>query len=82
MLESIYGKCFWYELSKRNIPFEKQKIVRLQYDKLIIDKGLRIDILIDALIVVELKAQEYYHPVWEAQLLVILNSVIKGWALL
>ena len=69
LLESIYGKCFCYELSKRNIPFEKQKIVRLQYDKLIIDKGLRIDILIDALIVVELKAQEYYHPVWEAQLL-------------
>ena len=69
LLESIYGKCFWYELSKRNIPFEKQKIVRLQYDKLIIDEGLRIDILIDALIVVELKAQEYYHPVWEAQLL-------------
>jgi GxxExxY protein len=41
----------------------------LQYDKLIIDEGLRIDILIDKLVVVELKAQEYYHPVWEAQVL-------------
>jgi GxxExxY protein len=69
LLESIYEKCFCYELTKRNIPFEKQKTVRLQYDKLIIDEGLRIDILIDKLVVVELKAQEYYHPVWEAQVL-------------
>lgn len=69
LLESIYEKCFCYELAKRNILFERQKKVRLQYDELIIDEGLRIDILIDKLVVVELKAQEYYHPVWEAQVL-------------
>ena len=55
LLESIYEKCFCYELTKRNILFEKQKIVQLQYDELIIDEGLRIDILIDKLIVVELR---------------------------
>jgi GxxExxY protein len=69
LLESIYEKCFCYELAKRNIPFEKQKTVPLLYDKLVINDGLRIDILIDKLVVVELKAQEYYHPVWEAQVL-------------
>lgn len=69
LLESIYEKCFCYELAKRSIPFERQKTVRLQYDELVIDEGLRIDILIDKLAVVELKAREYYHPVWEAQLL-------------
>jgi GxxExxY protein len=69
LLESIYQKCFCYELSKRDIPFEKQKIVRLQYDNMIIDEGLHIDVLIDKLVIVELKAQEYYHNVWEAQLL-------------
>ena len=69
LLESLYQKRFCYELSKRDIPFEKQKIVRLQYDKMIIDEGLRIDILIDKLVIVELKAQGYYHTVWEAQLL-------------
>lgn len=69
LLESIYEKCFCYELAKRNILFERQKKVRLQYDELIIDEGLGIDILIDKLVVVELKAQEYYHPVWEAQVL-------------
>ena len=69
LLESVYEKCFCYELSKRNIPFERQKTVQLQYDKIIIDEGLRIDILIDKLLVVELKVHEYYHPVWEAQVL-------------
>lgn len=69
LLESVYEKCFCYELSKRNIPFERQKVVGLKYDQLIIDEGLRIDILVDNLVVVELKAQEYYHPVWEAQIL-------------
>ena len=69
LLESIYEKCFCYELMKRKIAFEKQKTVPLLYDKLVIDDALRIDILVDKLVVVELKAQEYYHPVWEAQVL-------------
>ncbi|MEI9912998.1 MAG: GxxExxY protein [Bacteroidota bacterium] len=83
LLESVYEKCFCYELSKREIPFERQKIVRLQYDKIVIDEGLRIDILIDKLVVVELKAQEYYHPVWEAQVLsyLKLNSNRLGFIL-
>ena len=69
LLESIYEKCFCYELTKREIPFERQKIVRLKYDNLAIDDGLRIDILVDNLLIVELKSQEYYHAVWEAQIL-------------
>lgn len=77
LLESIYEKCFCYELSKREIAFERQKVVRLQYDNLILDDGLRIDILIDGLLVVELKAQEYYHPVWEAQVLSYLKLSYK-----
>lgn len=83
LLESIYEKCFCYELNKRNIPFERQKVVVLKYDKLIIEEGLRIDILVDKLVVVELKAQEYYHPVWDAQLLsyLKLNSNRLGFIL-
>lgn len=39
------------------------------YDELLIDDALRIDIMVDDLIILELKAQEHPHPVWEAQLL-------------
>ena len=77
LLESIYKKCFCYELSKRNIPFIKQKCTELIYDKLVIDERLRIDILVDDLIVIELKAQEIFHPVWEAQLLSYLKLTHK-----
>jgi GxxExxY protein len=69
LLESVYEKCFCYELRKRNIFYAKQVEVPIIYDELKIDDGLRIDILVDKLIIIELKAQENYHPVWEAQLL-------------
>src|SRR5882672_2776164 len=69
LLESIYEKCFCYELRKRNIPFVEQQDLLLIYDKLFIESGLCIDILVEDLLIIELKAQENYHPVWEAQLL-------------
>ncbi len=69
LVETVYEKCFCYELTKRDIPFERQKLVKLQYDTLIINEGLRMDLLIDDLVVVELKAQDYNQQVWEAQLL-------------
>ena len=77
LLESVYEKCFCYELTKRNIPFIRQKSIELIYDNLIIDEGLKVDILIDELIIIELKAQEIYHPVWEAQLLSYLKLTQK-----
>jgi GxxExxY protein len=77
LLESVYAKCFYYELAKRNIPFEKQKEVPIIYQTLPIDDGLRLDLLIEDLVIVELKAQENYHPVWEAQLLSYLKLTRK-----
>jgi len=69
LLESVYEKCFCYELEKKNIPFMTQKFVKIIYDNLIINEGLKLNILVDDLIIIELKAQEKHHPVWEAQLL-------------
>lgn len=69
LLESVYEKCFCYELEKRGIPYIRQKLVPLIYDKLQIEDGLRLDILVANEIIIELKAQENFHPIWEAQLL-------------
>lgn len=77
LLESVYEKVFCFELTKRNIPFLKQKAVAIVYDELLIDDSLRIDILVDDLIILELKAQEHPHPVWEAQLLSYLKLTNK-----
>ena len=77
LLESIYAKCFYYELFNRNIKYEKQKEAPIIYQSLIIDEGLRLDLLVEDLIIIELKAQENYHPVWEAQLLSYLKLTNK-----
>ena len=77
LLESVYAKCFYYELSKRGIQFIRQQEVPIIYQTLQIDEGLRLDLLIEDLIIVEFKAQENYHPVWEAQLLSYLKLTGK-----
>jgi GxxExxY protein len=77
LLESVYAKCFYYELSKREILYEREKQVPIIYNDLIIDDGLRLDCLVDNLIIIEFKAQENYHPVWEAQLMSYLKLTKK-----
>lgn len=67
----------YYELVKRDIQFIKQKEVPIIYQTFQIDDGLRLDLLIEDLIIIELKAQENYHPVWEAQLLSYLKLANK-----
>ncbi len=61
----------------REIPYCRQKSVPIQYYDLLIEDGLRLDLLVDDLLIVELKAQEIYHPVWEAQLLSYLKLTGK-----
>ena len=77
LLESVYAKCFYYELGKREIPYNKEKPVPIIYNDLKIDDGLRLDCLIDDLVIVEFKAQENYHPIWDAQLLSYLKLTKK-----
>jgi GxxExxY protein len=77
LLESIYEKCFCHELEMRSIPYVRQKSIAITYNKLFIEDGLRVDILIDNLVIIELKAQETMHPVWQAQLLSYLKLTNK-----
>ena len=77
LLESIYEKCFCFELDQRGIAFIRQKNVDIIYNGLVLADGLKIDILVEGEIVIELKAQETPHPVWEAQLLSYLKLANK-----
>lgn len=69
LLESVYEKCFCYELRQNGVQFLRQKLVPIYYKELQIEDGLRLDILVEDLLIIELKAQESNHPVWQAQLL-------------
>lgn len=77
LLESVYERCFCYELSLRGIPYQRQKEVPVVYEELTVDNSLRLDVLVDDSIIVEFKAQENPHPVWNAQLLSYLKLTGK-----
>lgn len=73
----VYERCFCHELHKREIGYVRQHKIDLVYDDIRIEDGLQIDILIDDLIIIELKAQEAHHPAWEARLLSCLRLTKK-----
>ena len=77
LLESVYAKCFYYELINRGILFEKQKEVPIIYQSLKIDDGLRLDLLIEDSIIIELKAQENYHHFFYTLLFIYLKLTGK-----
>jgi GxxExxY protein len=82
LLESIYDECLAYELKKRGVAFERQVVVPVKYDGLVLDAGLRLDLLVAQCVVVELKAVEAILPVHEAQLLTYLKLSGKRLGLL
>jgi GxxExxY protein len=73
LLESTYEECLCHELELRGIPFERQKVVPLEYKGILLDCSYRVDILISGQVVVEIKAVEAIEPIYEAQLLTYLK---------
>ena len=67
-LESVYEEALVKELSLREIPFESQKILAINYKGHLIGEG-RLDLLIDKVLIIELKAVENLMPIHNAQLL-------------
>lgn len=77
LFESSYRECLCQELRLRGVRFRKECIVPLQYKGIRLEHGYRVDVLVEELVVVELKAIELLLPIHEAQLLTYLR--IGGW---
>ena len=69
LLESAYETCLAHELEKQGLPVQRQVLMPVRYEGLVVDNGYRIDLLVGDRVVVELKALEAVHPVHRAQLL-------------
>jgi len=69
LLERVYEACLCHELSKRGLKYRRQVDIPITYDGLIFDEGLRLDVLVEDLIICELKAVDETNPVWKAQLI-------------
>ncbi len=82
LLESAYEKALMHELKLNNIPVKSQVEVSMNYKGVDIGEGLRIDLLIDNQLIVELKSVEEFKPVHYKQLLTYLKFMDKQVGLL
>lgn len=69
LLESAYEACLAFELGERKLKVARQVPLPLVYKDVKLDCGYRLDLLVDDLVIVELKAVDVLHDVHKAQLL-------------
>ena len=82
LLEHVYEKCLRYELEINDYKVLQQLHVPINYDQITIESDLRVDLLVNDLVVVELKTVEQILPVHEAQLLTYMKLLKKPQGLL
>jgi GxxExxY protein len=73
LLEGVYEVCLAHELTKRGLRVERQVALPVLYDGVKIEAGLRLDLLVEEKLIVEVKAVELFHPVHKAQVLTYLK---------
>lgn len=82
LLESAYERCLCYELSLAGLKFGRQVPLPLVYKDVKLESGYIMDLVVEDLLVVELKAVERLMPIHEAQLLSYLKLAEKRIGLL
>ena len=73
LLEEAYQKALERELQLQQIPFESQKQLGITYKGITLPQSYRIDLLVENLLVIEIKSIETLLPIHEAQLLTYLK---------
>jgi len=69
LLEKVYEVCFCHVLSKDGYFVKRQLEIPIVFEDIVFDEGLRLDVLVNDIVICELKAVEIVNPVWDAQLL-------------
>ena len=73
LLESVYQQCLAYDLEKMGLTVACEVPIPVKYDKVSIDLGFRIDMMVQKAVVIENKTVEKLLPIHEAQLLTYLK---------
>jgi GxxExxY protein len=82
LLESAYEECLAYELINMGLNFKRQQPTPVVYKEIKLECGYRIDILVENLVVIELKVVDIINPVHEAQILTYMKFANKSIGLL
>ena len=81
-MESVYERCLKYELESNGYDVKQQLIVKVNYEDIEFETDMKIDLLINDCVVVELKTVENILPIHEAQLLTYMKLLRKPQGLL
>lgn len=73
LLESAYEECLCYEFEQKNIFYERQKPIPINYKSIKLDVGYRIDVLVEKLVVIESKSIDILAPIHTSQILTYLK---------
>ena len=73
LLESVNEAILARDLMRRGLKVERQKLLGFEYDGMVFEEGLRLDLRVDGRGIVELKSVETIHPVHKKQLLTYLR---------
>lgn len=73
LFESVYEEILSYELSKKNLNFDRQKAIPLKYGQITFNVGFRIDFYVEHKVILELKSVESILPIHKKQLLTYLK---------
>lgn len=82
LLESIYEKCMIEEIQGRGLKVLSQLPIPIHYKGKILNQDMRLDLIVNDLVIVELKAVDVILPVFKAQLLSYLKLTGKPKGLL
>jgi GxxExxY protein len=82
LLESAYEECLAFELQNVGLKVERQKPVPIVYKDIKLDCGYRIDLLVENIVIIELKSVDVFAPVHEAQVLTYMKFAAKNVGLL
>jgi len=73
LLESVYEKALVWELKREGLRIKEQSEIPVRYKGILLPVPLRLDLIIEDLVIVECKATMENHPVFESQLLTYLR---------
>jgi GxxExxY protein len=82
LLESAYEECLYYELISSGLMVERQKPVPVVYKEIKLECGYRIDLLVENMVVIELKTVHCFNPVHDSQILTYMKFANKNIGLL
>ncbi|GAB3714536.1 GxxExxY protein [Flavobacterium koreense] len=69
LLEKIYEACLAYEIEKAGLIVKRQVDIPIIYDGIQLNEKLRLDLIVENLVIIETKAVEIINPVWQAQII-------------